>query len=141
MLRELFWASMRLYKTFPFLQVKCGRPTTCPSLTASFCFFLGGAVHQIIIQPQLFSTLAAISWVQCLYYEGKRSAIVCTSILLFYLALFAGWEVGITYAIRVGNLHLQLSASQRAHSDSLGHRFNRRPLPARVAFVYIRSRY
>jgi len=54
----------------------------------------------IIIQPQLFSTLAAISWVQCLYYEGKRSATVCTSILLFYLALFAGWEVGITYAIR-----------------------------------------
>ena len=46
---------------------------------------------------------------QCLYYEGKRSAIVCTSILLVYLALFAGWEVGITYAIRVGNLQLQSS--------------------------------
>ncbi len=41
--REHFWASMRLYKTFPFLQVKCGRATTCPSLTTSFLvLFWGG---------------------------------------------------------------------------------------------------
>lgn len=95
-LQERFWASMRLYKIFRFLQVWL---YDCMPLLTVF--------RQIIVQPQLFSTLAAISWVQCLYYEGKRSAIVCTSILLVYLALFAGWEVGITYAIRVRNLNLQ----------------------------------
>ena len=94
--------------------------TTCPLAHSVFAF------RQIIVQPQLFSTLAAISWVQCLYYEGKRSAIVCTSILLVYLALFAGWEVGITYAIRVGHLSVASVvkpqvASQRVHSDSRGH--------------------
>jgi hypothetical protein len=72
-------------------------------------YYLG----QIIVQPQLFSTLAAISWVQCLYYEGKRCATVCASVLLVYLALFAGWEVGMTYAIRVRLTH--------SHSLSLRH--------------------
>ena len=59
---------------------------------------------------------------QCLYYQGKRSAIVCTGILLAYLAVFAGWEVGMTYAIRV-----------RCLVCLRRNRFIRRPLPARVA--------
>ncbi|KAG8821622.1 hypothetical protein FRB91_005033 [Serendipita sp. 411] len=54
----------------------------------------------IIVQPQVFSTLAAISWVQCLYYDPKRPRSLCVAIFLLYCVLFASLEVAGVFATR-----------------------------------------
>ncbi|CAE6456916.1 unnamed protein product [Rhizoctonia solani] len=36
----------------------------------------------IILQPQLFGALAALSWIQCLYYGSKKSKIFCASLYM-----------------------------------------------------------
>ncbi|KAG8958273.1 hypothetical protein FRC03_009287 [Tulasnella sp. 419] len=54
----------------------------------------------LIIQPQLFGALAAVSWVQCLYYGEKRSFKICLLILFVYLAAFGGFEAGMTFVVR-----------------------------------------
>ncbi|CAE6458831.1 unnamed protein product [Rhizoctonia solani] len=48
----------------------------------------------IILQPQLFGALAALSWIQCLYYGSKKSKVFCALLYLFFLAAMAGFEVG-----------------------------------------------
>ncbi|RPD76397.1 hypothetical protein L226DRAFT_375270 [Lentinus tigrinus ALCF2SS1-7] len=54
----------------------------------------------LIVQPQLLSTLSYLSWAQCQYYGRKRSR--RTSILLYVsvMAISAGFEVGMIYAVR-----------------------------------------
>ncbi|KAG8690529.1 hypothetical protein FRC11_010944 [Ceratobasidium sp. 423] len=54
----------------------------------------------IILQPQLFGALAALSWIQCLYYGGKKSKAFCISLYLLFLATMAGFEVGISLVVR-----------------------------------------
>lgn len=54
----------------------------------------------IIIQPQAFGALAAVSFVQCLYYGSKRSRRYCVGIFVSYCILFAAIEVGMVYAVR-----------------------------------------
>ncbi|KAG8897169.1 hypothetical protein FRB99_008390, partial [Tulasnella sp. 403] len=53
----------------------------------------------IIIQPQLFTALAVVSWMQCLYYGSKRSKLFCTTLGVSYLLVFAGLEVGFSFAL------------------------------------------
>ncbi|KAF9508166.1 hypothetical protein BS47DRAFT_1417660 [Hydnum rufescens UP504] len=51
----------------------------------------------LIIQPQLFGALAALSWTQCLHYSRKLSTRLCTAIYISYLIVFAAFESGMTY--------------------------------------------
>ncbi|KAI0687151.1 PQ loop repeat-domain-containing protein [Cerioporus squamosus] len=53
----------------------------------------------LILQPQLFGVLCLISWVQCQYYGRRRSRTAAIAIFLTSVALFAGFEVGMIYAI------------------------------------------
>ncbi|CAE6466749.1 unnamed protein product [Rhizoctonia solani] len=39
----------------------------------------------IILQPQLFGALAALSWIQCLYYGSKKSRLFCASLYMAFL--------------------------------------------------------
>lgn len=52
------------------------------------------------MQPQVFGTLAALSWVQTLYYDPKRSRKVCILIFLTYIVAFAAFEAGMVFATR-----------------------------------------
>ncbi|KDQ11345.1 hypothetical protein BOTBODRAFT_162876 [Botryobasidium botryosum FD-172 SS1] len=54
----------------------------------------------LIVQPQSFGALASLSWAQCLYYEKKVTGRTCVIIYILYLAIFGGFEAGITYAVR-----------------------------------------
>ncbi|KAG8812690.1 NAD-dependent histone deacetylase sir2 [Serendipita sp. 399] len=54
----------------------------------------------IIVQPQAFGMLAALSWVQCLYYDPKRPRSLCVAIFIVYSVLFASLEVAGVYATR-----------------------------------------
>jgi len=56
----------------------------------------------LIVQPQSFGALASLSWVQCLYYEKKFTGRTCVIIYVLYLAVFGGFEAGVTYAVRAG---------------------------------------
>jgi hypothetical protein len=73
----------------------------------------------LIVQPQLFGLLGAISWsqvrwpicvaasgvdfqaLQCLYYSYKRSPRVCAFMLAVYCAIGAGFEAGMVFVARV----------------------------------------
>lgn len=59
----------------------------------------------LIVQPQLFGALAALSWVQCLYYQNKKSLRFCVIVYLSYLVIFAGFEAGVTYGARALSRH------------------------------------
>ncbi|TRM60787.1 PQ loop repeat-domain-containing protein [Schizophyllum amplum] len=55
----------------------------------------------LILQPQLFGVLCSISWGQCLYYtpgtySRKRTVLITVGLL----AIMAGFEAGMVYAIR-----------------------------------------
>ncbi|KAI0687697.1 PQ-loop-domain-containing protein [Cerioporus squamosus] len=54
----------------------------------------------LIVQPQLLSTLSYLSWAQCQYYGRERSR--TTSVLLYVavIAVSAGFEAGMIYAVR-----------------------------------------
>jgi len=64
----------------------------------------------LIVQPQAFGSLAALSWVQCLYYDPKRSKTVCALIFLTFIVVFASFEISMVYATRAaikkGDEHL-----------------------------------
>jgi len=54
----------------------------------------------LIVQPQLFGTLAFISWSQCIYYGQHKSLRYSLASLTIALAIFAGFEAGMVFAIR-----------------------------------------
>ncbi|KAI0766684.1 PQ loop repeat-domain-containing protein [Trametes elegans] len=53
----------------------------------------------LILQPQLFGALSLVSWAQCQYYGRKRSKTVAITMLIVALAIFAGFEVGMIFAV------------------------------------------
>ncbi|OSD04843.1 hypothetical protein PYCCODRAFT_1443652 [Trametes coccinea BRFM310] len=61
----------------------------------------------LILQPQLFGVLSFVSWAQCQYYGRKRSKAVTIAMFVAAVVLFAGFEVGMIFAIfpsyRAGN--------------------------------------
>ncbi|KAF8587845.1 hypothetical protein K439DRAFT_1385372 [Ramaria rubella] len=61
----------------------------------------------LIIQPQLFGLLSALSWTQCLYHSQKRSLRLCALLLASYTTIGAGFETGMVFvsrhALRSGN--------------------------------------
>ncbi|KAJ9105421.1 hypothetical protein QFC21_001792 [Naganishia friedmannii] len=71
-------------------------------------FFLGTyAIVQninipIILQPQLFSTFAALSTAQCLYYNHKKSRTFCWIFFVGFCVCFGAFEAGMTFALRAG---------------------------------------
>ncbi|KIK60892.1 hypothetical protein GYMLUDRAFT_597934 [Collybiopsis luxurians FD-317 M1] len=54
----------------------------------------------LIIQPQIFSALALCSWAQCQYYGRRRSLRSTVLWTLLLGAVFAGFELGMVYALR-----------------------------------------
>ncbi|GHJ84342.1 hypothetical protein NliqN6_0744 [Naganishia liquefaciens] len=56
----------------------------------------------IILQPQLFSTLAALSTAQCLYYGHGKPLKLCIVFFLGFCAFFGAFEAGMTFALRAG---------------------------------------
>lgn len=55
----------------------------------------------IILQPQSFGLLSAISVAQCMYYGQKRSKRVCIGFVAAFTVIMASFEVGMVWAIRV----------------------------------------
>ena len=53
------------------------------------------------IQPHVFGFLCAVSWSQCLFYGHHYSRLKAGACLLGFLALWAGFETGSIYALRV----------------------------------------
>ncbi|KAK4688658.1 hypothetical protein P7C73_g1464, partial [Tremellales sp. Uapishka_1] len=53
------------------------------------------------IQPQIFGFFAGVSWCQCLHYTTGYSALKSCLFFLGYLVIFAGFETGSIYALRV----------------------------------------
>ncbi|EIW59792.1 uncharacterized protein TRAVEDRAFT_28795 [Trametes versicolor FP-101664 SS1] len=62
----------------------------------------------LILQPQLFGVLSFVSWAQCQYYGRKRSKATAIAMYVAAVAIFAGFEVGMIFAIfpsyRAGNM-------------------------------------
>ncbi|CED84149.1 Predicted membrane protein [Phaffia rhodozyma] len=57
----------------------------------------------IIVQPQLFGFLAAVCWIQCLYYGPRKLSLKKSIILLtVYLLIFGGLQAGLVFATRAG---------------------------------------
>lgn len=54
----------------------------------------------LIIQPQIFGSLCAVSWTQCLYYTHKRSFAFCTCMFGMYCIIGGGFEVAMVFACR-----------------------------------------
>ncbi|KAG8972624.1 hypothetical protein FRC05_009734 [Tulasnella sp. 425] len=54
----------------------------------------------LILQPQLFTALSTLSWMQCLYYGHKRSLLFCVLLYVMYIAVFAGTEVGLAIVVK-----------------------------------------
>ncbi|EJU03661.1 PQ-loop-domain-containing protein [Dacryopinax primogenitus] len=54
----------------------------------------------LILQPQLFGTVGAICWVQCLYYEKHISFERSLLILVAFLAVIGGLQVAFVFAVR-----------------------------------------
>ncbi|KAF8315421.1 hypothetical protein DL93DRAFT_2057223 [Clavulina sp. PMI_390] len=59
----------------------------------------------LIVQPQLFGALAALSWVQCLYYSDKLTKRTCIAIYLTYIAIFVAIEAGASIALRAHQVY------------------------------------
>ncbi|KAI0630579.1 PQ loop repeat-domain-containing protein [Trametes polyzona] len=62
----------------------------------------------LILQPQLFTVLSFVSWAQCQYYARKRSKAASIAMYFAALSIFAGFEVGMIFAVfpsyRAGNM-------------------------------------
>ncbi|KAI0820301.1 PQ loop repeat-domain-containing protein [Trametes gibbosa] len=62
----------------------------------------------LIVQPQLFAILSFVSWAQCQYYGRKRSKTTAIAMYITAVTIFAGFEVGMIFAIfpsfRAGNM-------------------------------------
>ncbi|KAF1848760.1 PQ loop repeat protein [Cucurbitaria berberidis CBS 394.84] len=54
----------------------------------------------LIVQPQCFCVLCAVSWAQCLVYGRKWRTWTATLLLVTLLVIFAGLEAGLIFAIR-----------------------------------------
>ncbi|KAJ7097057.1 hypothetical protein B0H15DRAFT_824673 [Mycena belliarum] len=54
----------------------------------------------LILQPHLFGALALVSWGQCQYYGGQRSAWRASLMALGAMLLIGGAEAGIVFAVR-----------------------------------------
>lgn len=54
----------------------------------------------IILQPHTFAFLCAVSWTQCLFYGRKWPLRRCLVYCAAFLALMAGFEVGMIYAVK-----------------------------------------
>lgn len=57
--------------------------------------------EQLILQPQLFTALAALSWAQCLYYGGKKTKLFVALSYLTFMSLFGGIQTGLVFAFKV----------------------------------------
>ncbi|KAI0741628.1 PQ loop repeat-domain-containing protein [Daedaleopsis nitida] len=62
----------------------------------------------LILQPQLFGILCLVSWAQWQYYGNGRSRVAAIAMFVGAVALFAGFEVGMIFAVKpsynAGNL-------------------------------------
>ncbi|KZP01580.1 PQ-loop-domain-containing protein [Calocera viscosa TUFC12733] len=56
----------------------------------------------LILQPQLFGTLAAVCWVQCLYYDRHLSLRKAIFAFFAFLAVVGGLQVAFVFAVRHG---------------------------------------
>lgn len=54
----------------------------------------------LILQPQLFGAMAALSWIQCLYYGARKSKLGCFGIYVTFLALAGGIQGGFSILVR-----------------------------------------
>lgn len=54
----------------------------------------------LIVQPQLFSLLALLSWTQCMYYGRARSRTWCVAVLAGTLVVYGALETGMVFALR-----------------------------------------
>ncbi|KAJ7625704.1 PQ loop repeat-domain-containing protein [Roridomyces roridus] len=54
----------------------------------------------LIVQPQCFGVLAILSWAQCQYYGLKRSPTTVVLMTLGILAVMAGFETAMVFALR-----------------------------------------
>ncbi|KAF9780298.1 PQ loop repeat-domain-containing protein [Thelephora terrestris] len=54
----------------------------------------------LILQPQIFAFLCAVSWSQCLFYGRKWPLRTCIIYFSIFIVLMAGFEVGMVYAVR-----------------------------------------
>ncbi|KAF8605845.1 hypothetical protein BDV93DRAFT_30286 [Ceratobasidium sp. AG-I] len=54
----------------------------------------------IILQPQLFGALAALSWIQCLYYGSNKSITYCAVLYVFFMTAMGGFEAGLSLVVR-----------------------------------------
>ncbi|KAI0766700.1 PQ loop repeat-domain-containing protein [Trametes elegans] len=54
----------------------------------------------LIVQPQLFGVLAYVSWAQCQYYGRKRSKWAVLAMCVALMAVSAGFEAGMVYAVK-----------------------------------------
>ncbi|EOA84603.1 uncharacterized protein SETTUDRAFT_91612 [Exserohilum turcica Et28A] len=54
----------------------------------------------LVVQPQCFGVLRGVSWAQCLVYTRKWRTWTASLMLVCLLAIFAGVEVGLVFAIR-----------------------------------------
>ncbi|KLO19084.1 PQ-loop-domain-containing protein [Schizopora paradoxa] len=54
----------------------------------------------LIVQPQIFGTLAFVSWSQCIYYDMRKPLRYALACLALSLAIFAGFEAGMVFAVK-----------------------------------------
>ncbi|KAG8972625.1 hypothetical protein FRC05_009735 [Tulasnella sp. 425] len=64
----------------------------------------------LILQPQLFTALAALSWAQCLYYGQKRTKLFTGLSYLTFMSLFAGIQTGLVFAFKAARNERALQA-------------------------------
>ncbi|TFY54748.1 hypothetical protein EVG20_g9581 [Dentipellis fragilis] len=54
----------------------------------------------LILQPQLFGTLALVSWGQCMYYDHRRPLRQCLIMVFSLYIVMAALETGFVFAVR-----------------------------------------
>jgi len=54
----------------------------------------------LILQPQIFAFLCAVSWTQCLFYGRKWPLKRCLIYAVTFITLMAGFEAGMIYAVK-----------------------------------------
>ncbi|KAG8899048.1 hypothetical protein FRC00_001987 [Tulasnella sp. 408] len=64
----------------------------------------------LILQPQLFTALAALSWAQCLYYGGKKTKLFAALSYLTFVSLFGGIQTGLVFAFKASRNERALQA-------------------------------
>ncbi|KAG8917486.1 hypothetical protein FRC01_002424 [Tulasnella sp. 417] len=64
----------------------------------------------LILQPQLFTALAALSWAQCLYYGAKKTKLFTVLSYLTFMSLFGGIQTGLVFAFKATHNERALQA-------------------------------